>query len=150
MRTRIPPPILALLFLGAMWGVDRFLSIGNIEIPASGVIAILLVVLGFGIAISATGLFRNAGTTVNPLDPTQASSLVTSGIFGYTRNPMYLGLFMLLTAWMIWLGNLSNLLLLAAFVWYMTTFQIKPEEEALSTLFGEPYDAYRSKVRRWI
>lgn len=150
MRTKIPPPILALLFLGMMWGVDRFLAFGKIGIPLSGTVAILLVILGFAIAISATGLFRNAGTTVNPLDPSQASSLVTTGIFGYTRNPMYLGLFMLLTAWTLWLGNIFNVLLLAAFVWYMTNFQIKPEEEALSKLFGEPYDIYRNKVRRWI
>jgi len=150
MRTKIPPPILALLLLGMMWAVDRFLAFGEIEIPLSGAIAILLVILGFAIAIAATGLFRNAGTTVNPLDPSQASSLVTNGIFGYTRNPMYLGLFMLLAAWTIWLGNIFNVLLLAAFVWYMTKFQIEPEEEALLKLFGEPYNNYRSKVRRWI
>ena len=105
-----------------------------------------------GVFVSASGIreFNKASTTVNPLKPDEASSLVTTGVFRRTRNPMYVGLFLILTGWMVWLESLGNLLMLAVFVLVLTELQIKPEERALRQLFGEEYVRYCSQVRRWI
>jgi len=84
------------------------------------------------------------------MSPETASRLVDSGIFRFSRNPMYLALLMALGAWGIFLGNLWGLLLIAGFVFYMNQFQIKPEERALETTFGPAYINYKSKVRRWL
>jgi protein-S-isoprenylcysteine O-methyltransferase Ste14 len=102
------------------------------------------------IAGSAIRQFGAAETTVNPLKPDTASALVQTGIFGKTRNPMYLGLLVALCGWAIWLQSLSNVGVLVAFVIVIYEMQIKPEEAALRKLFGEDYERYCQKVRRWI
>jgi len=150
MKTKIPPPFVGLVVMVMMWGINILVPSAQIAMPWVGLISPLLVAVALFVMISAGRLFGRVGTTVNPLDPSKTSDLVTSGIFAYTRNPMYLGLFLILIAWAIWLGNILNVLLLPAFVMYMTAFQIRPEEEALSEIFGDAYHAYRKKVRRWI
>ena len=94
--------------------------------------------------------FLRARTTVTPLKPEKASTLVVSGLYRVSRNPMYLGMLILLIGWTLWLGNPASLLLLPVFVIYVTVFQIKPEEAALSEKFGSDFDAYRRRVRRWL
>jgi protein-S-isoprenylcysteine O-methyltransferase Ste14 len=84
------------------------------------------------------------------MKPDSASSLVVSGIYKYTRNPMYLGFLLVLLGWAAFLSNLAALALLPAFVAYMNRFQIRPEERVLASLFPNDYPAYRAKVRRWI
>ena len=150
MKTKIPPPIVAVLFALLMWALDRLVPVSQLTLPGAGIISLLLVGLGLVVMIMALGRFRKVGTTVNPLDPSLASSLVSSGIFRRSRNPMYLGMLIFLTAWALWLGNAVNLITLYLFVSFMTRFQIKPEEEALTKLFGEEYEAYCEKVNRWI
>lgn len=150
MKTKIPPPILALLFLIAMGAIAFTVPIGQFTLPGGSFVAGALIVMGLAVAISASRAFQKADTTINPLDPSKASNLVTSGVFAYTRNPMYLGLLMLLCAATIWFGNALNLALVVGFVWYMSTFQIAPEEDALTNLFGETYTDYCKRVRRWV
>jgi protein-S-isoprenylcysteine O-methyltransferase Ste14 len=150
MQTKIPPPFFALGMLILMWLVDGATGLTDVSVPLAGYIGSALAIIGFGFAFSATRLFSGAKTTINPMAPKEASSLVSAGIYNYTRNPMYLGLLLLLTGFAIWLGDLVNILILFFFVWYMTKFQIKPEEEALIANFGDEYEAYRRKVRRWI
>ena len=133
-----------------MWGLDRLVPMDMLSAGTTAMIAPVLVLVGLGIMALAMQRFRKAGTTVNPLDPSRASSLVSSGIFGRSRNPMYLGMLILLTAWAIWLGNAANIVTLYVFYSFMTRFQIKPEEEALTKLFGEEYEAYCKRVSRWI
>jgi protein-S-isoprenylcysteine O-methyltransferase Ste14 len=87
---------------------------------------------------------------VNPLDPSKASRLVTDGVFRVSRNPMYLGLVLLLIAWSIWLGSASPWLVPPLFVILLTVVQIILEEHALSQRFGEQYLAYQRSVARWI
>ena len=94
--------------------------------------------------------FRIKSTTVDPLNPDKASSLVTHGIYQYTRNPMYTGMAMVLLGGVIRIGSPLGVLAVLFFVWYLTQFQIKPEEEALRTLFKEEYENYCQKVRRWV
>ena len=150
MKTKIPPPIVATLFALMMWGLDALVPMDMLSAGTTAMIAPVLILVGLGIMTLALRRFRKVGTTVNPLDPSRASSLVSSGIFGRSRNPMYLGMLVLLMAWAIWLGNAANIVTLYLFYSFMTRFQIKPEEEALARLFGEEYEAYCEKVSRWI
>jgi protein-S-isoprenylcysteine O-methyltransferase Ste14 len=94
--------------------------------------------------------FRRGGTTVNPMDPAQASALVTSGPNRVTRNPMYVGMAGLLVAHGLVRGGWRTALPVAAFVGVIDRFQIRPEEAALRDRFGDDFDAYRGRVRRWI
>ncbi|MCL2645176.1 MAG: isoprenylcysteine carboxylmethyltransferase family protein, partial [Betaproteobacteria bacterium] len=84
-----------------------------------------------------------------PTTPTEASSLVVSGVYRFTRNPMYLGGFVMLLAWSLWLAKFSACFFLAFFVLYLTRFQIIPEERVLRARFGTEYDDYTKRVRRW-
>ncbi len=94
--------------------------------------------------------FSRAKTTMNPIKPAAAAALVTSGPFRFTRNPMYLSLFLYLLGWATYLSFVPALLFLPGFVLYMNHFQIKPEERVLSSLFGPEYAAYKERVRRWL
>ena len=87
---------------------------------------------------------------MNPTRPNATSSLVTGGVFRLTRNPMYLSLLLYLLAWAAYLSNWLALLLVPVFVLYINELQIKPEERALSTLFGDEYRSYAARVRRWL
>ena len=99
---------------------------------------------------SALGSFRRSKTTFNPLDPSQASSLVTSGLYQITRNPMYVGLAFLLLAWCLYLASLIAFLALPLFIFTITVTQIKTEETALLERFGDDYRAYQRSVKRWL
>jgi len=94
--------------------------------------------------------FQKAKTTFNPLKPDAASSLVASGIYRVSRNPMYVGFLLVLTGWAMWLSHPLPFLFLPIFVGYMNRFQISPEERVLSAKFGEEYDTYKQSVRRWL
>ena len=150
LKAKIPPPVVALAVALLMWLVARVTPELAVNIPARGVIAAVIFAVGLAVAISAVVRFGRARTTVNPLAPETASSLVTSGIYRFTRNPMYLGLLFALLAWSVVLANPLVLIFLPVFVLYMNRFQIGPEEAALTGRFGEEFVAYTSRVRRWI
>jgi len=143
---RIPPPLVAVIVGTLMWLLARPLP------PFGGRLWLVLLVLLVGIASAVAGAqsFRRASTTLNPLKPETASSLVVAGIYRHTRNPMYLGLAIMLLAWSIALASLPALLGVAAFVLYINRFQIGPEEQALQQRFGANFDAYCRRVRRWV
>ena len=113
-------------------------------------LAIILAVAGIATAVAGAATFARAKTTVNPTTPEKSSSLVNWGIYKVTRNPMYLGLLFVLTAWAIFLSNPLPFLLLPVYMLYINRFQIAPEERALTSLFGREFAAYQSRVRRWI
>jgi len=121
-----------------------------INIPFSLIIAVLFAVAGVLLDLLSLRQFRKAQTTVNQLSPEKASSLVRTGVFSHSRNPMYVGLVLILFGWAVWLAALSNLVVLALFVLAITEWQIKPEEAVLRSLFGQEYSDYCSSVRRWI
>jgi protein-S-isoprenylcysteine O-methyltransferase Ste14 len=150
LELKIPPVLVTVLFVLLMWLVSRITP----TIPISPVFKVtsLLFFVGLGSYVGLTGVaaFRKANTTVNPLEPDTTSSLVVSGIFKRTRNPMYLALMLALTGWGLYLGNLFSLLLATGFVPYMNHFQIRPEERALEKTFGTGFNDYKKQVRRWI
>ncbi len=150
MENKIPPPIILILTGVVMWLVANSSFGYRVAIPYPIAFASVFVGIGFFIAFSALREFKAADTTVNPLQPESATSLVDSGIFSRSRNPMYVGLFCIAVGWAIWLGSLSNVIVLMLFVFTITKWQIKPEEEALRKLFGAEYDAYCQRVRRWL
>ena len=113
-------------------------------------VALALGVMGQSISISGMMSFRRAKTTINPIKPSATTSLVTSGVYRYTRNPMYLGLSVTLMGWAVFLSNPLALLAVPPFVLYVNRLQINPEERVLSSLFGAEYAAYTEKVRRWL
>ena len=150
LENRIPPPLVAAIFAGLMWLYAQ--PDWRVSPPAPWHIGIVLVVLLLGVAVCLAGVlsFRHARTTVNPLKPDTASALVSSGIYRYTRNPMYLGFAIALLAWAILLAVPLTLLGVAGFVLYIDRFQITPEERALAALFGEDFASYRNRTRRWL
>lgn len=150
LENRIPPPLAGILAGALAWLASS--AAGGTTVPARIrlVAALALGVLGLACAFAGVRAVRGAGTTLNPLKPESASALVTSGIYRYTRNPMYLGMATWLLAWAAWLGSLVALVGPALFVAFMNRFQVGPEERALAQLFGAEFDAYRSRVRRWL
>lgn len=149
LRLRIPPPIWLLLFGSLMWALHRLAPLALLVRPPANRAGWMLVVAGAAIIATAMLQFRSAHTTINPLTPAKASALVSSGIFGYSRNPMYLGLAVALCGWATLLGSLSPWVALPLFVLVITRVQIEPEEAALTTLFGATYTDYCARVGRW-
>jgi protein-S-isoprenylcysteine O-methyltransferase Ste14 len=150
MHTRIPPPFIMLAAAAAMWALDRWLPLGHRVDPPWNRLGTLPAAVGVGVSLAAFVRFHQVGTTVKPTDPSKASRLVTDGVFRFSRNPMYLGLALLLTGWGLWLGSASVWLAPPLFVVAVTELQIIPEEQALARLFGEQYLAYRRSVGGWI
>jgi protein-S-isoprenylcysteine O-methyltransferase Ste14 len=145
----IPPPLVFLTVAGLGW-LGAWLWPGGVlfQLPLLWVLvpAVLAGVIG---TLALLHCFR-AHTTVDPHCPEKTSCLVAYGVFKLSRNPMYLALLLLLTAWMLQLGHLLSPLWLAGFVAYITWFQIRPEERVLQELFGDEYEAYCRGTRRWV
>lgn len=151
LENRIPPPLVAFTFGLLMWLAARNMP-GALDLAIEWRAGMALAVLLAGICICLAGVlfFRHARTTFNPLKPDTGSALVNSGIYRYTRNPMYLGFAIALVAWSIFLAWPASLLGVLGFVVYMNRFQIEPEERALTRLFGGHFTQYCSQVRHWL
>jgi len=146
----IPPPGYALIMGLLMWLLNQYFPIVNfIESPWNRV-GLALIVVAFSMDFSSLYLFFKKRTTPSPFSPKKASSLVITGLYKYTRNPMYVGLLVILTGYAIWLGSLSPFLLIPLFYWLITNMQIKPEEQILEEKFGREYLDYKNRVRRWL
>lgn len=150
LQLKIPPPLVVFVAAALMAGMAYAFPGAAIDIPARAVPAVVLAVIGAVCIGAGITEFRRHGTTVDPRDPQRSSSLVDTGIFRFTRNPMYLGLLVVLTGWAVFLGNLLPFLVLPMYVLYLGKYQIEPEERLLAAKFGDRFEAYRRKVRRWI
>lgn len=150
LELKVPPVVVLVTVATLMVLVSRVAPAAAFHLPARVLTALGFAVAGVGIAIAGVVSFWRAKTTVNPLKPESVSALVTSGIYRLTRNPMYLGAMIVLIGWAVFLANFMSVLFVPLFVLYMNRFQIGPEEEALASLFGLEFAAYRVKVRRWI
>lgn len=150
LELRVPPVPLAGVFAAAMFGLSRLARAATLVLPGRAGLALGFLFLGLAIGLAGVVAFRAHATTVNPLDPGASSALVSSGVYRFSRNPMYLGLLLALVGWAAYLSNALAILLLPAFVAYLTRFQIKPEERILLSKFGEPFSRYMAAVRRWV
>ena len=147
---RFPPLAVAMTCGIAMWVVARALPSLRCEFPGRRTIALALLALGAVISLAGVIAFRRARTTTNPLRPDAASALVVTGIYARTRNPLYLGFVVMLLAWCAWLAHPVTLLGIPGFIAWMNRFQIRAEERAIGALFGEEFERYCARVRRWI
>jgi protein-S-isoprenylcysteine O-methyltransferase Ste14 len=150
LELKVSPVTLALLLAIAMWWLARQTAPSLPQGPLVLTLAALLAALALLLGGAAVLHFRKARTTVNPFRPQQISALVADGVFRWSRNPMYLALLLALLAWALYLADLWAMLLVLVFPLWMNRFQIRPEERALREAFGDEFDAYCRRVRRWI
>lgn len=150
LELKIPPPLLLVIVGGGMWALAA--RTPQVECPTwiRVGLAVLMVLVGAAFSITGSRAFRHAKTTINPMKPETASTLVCTGIYRFTRNPMYVGLCFLLAGWAIFLASLWAILGPLALFLYLTRFQVIPEERALAQKFGAEYESYRASVRRWL
>jgi protein-S-isoprenylcysteine O-methyltransferase Ste14 len=139
-----------LIIAGGMWTVAHLPPI--VQFPRLGRLSVALVLGVIGVAVAVGGVisFRRAATTVSPLKPETSAALVSTGVYSFTRNPMYLGMALALVAWAVYLSSVWSLLGPVLFALYITRFQIVPEERVLDRLFGASFAAYKKRVRRWL
>lgn len=150
LELKVPPVLVTILFAAAMFGAARLLPGLSFALPAKAALALAVAVLGVALAIAGVAAFRAERTTVDPRTPGASTSVVSGGVYRLTRNPMYLGMLAALAGWALWLANAAAIVLAAAFPFYLTRFQIVPEERALLAKFGPAYARYLQRVRRWV
>ena len=150
LETRVPPPVVAVAVAVAMWAAGRLVPWSRAAGGGRNVLSGGLFALAILVGWSGIRTFARVRTSLDPHHPERASALVTGGIFGLSRNPMYLSMVLALLGWAARLGQLWLVLGPVAFVLYVTRFQIRPEERALAEKFGAEYEIYRRRTRRWI
>jgi len=150
LELKVPPLFLFLITALLMWLTSLYFPSLLIEKKIQLITSIFLMITGGGFALLGVKTFKQSNTTVNPTKPQETSTLVIHGIYKITRNPMYVGILMLLIAWAVFLSNLYTLVLVIAFVLYMNRFQIEVEERFLALKFPSDFENYKKNVRRWL
>ena len=150
LELKVPPLVLVLVLAVAMWFAAMQLPSLAVPLPWRHGLAVTISGVGILFLLAGGYAFQKAKTTFNPMKPDTASSVVASGIYRVSRNPMYVGFLFVLTSWAIVSSHPLPFLFLPVYVAYMNRFQISPEERALSAKFGDGYDAYKQDVRRWL
>jgi len=149
-KHKIPPPIIALVFGLICWALNVYLPIYQPQTQWLFHLGYGFILLGLCLDLVSLMAFIKNKTTINPIKPQKATTLVVSGFYRFSRNPMYLGMFLILLGVALLLGDVSGLISLAFLLLTMNLLQIIPEEKILEELFGESYLDYKKKVRRWI
>lgn len=144
----IYPPVWLLLGLIAIFTLNELYPLVRYTSLAGQIVGGIIIVVGLFLLVAANGLFVRAGTDVIPFR--NVSALVTSGIYRYTRNPMYLGMLAVLLGCAITVGVVSALIVPLAFALIIDARFIRPEEQMLLGLFPEEFPAYCQRVRRWL
>lgn len=147
-KRKIIPPVYLIMTLVLMWVMHHYASVFQYIRPPFAYAGIALVFCGIAMAAISAGMFRLAGTGLEPFD--EATTLVTGGFYRYTRNPMYMGMFLMLLGVAILLGSVGALLPVPVFVLIIRNHFVLGEERFMEAAFGQPYLDYKSAVRRWI
>ena len=147
-KTKFPPPLVALTF-GFLINYTKNIF-PKIEIKNEIIFGSFMIISGLIIILSAIILYKKYQTTVSPLNPSNATKLITDGVYKFSRNPMYLGLLLVLFGISIILNPIGGLFLIPLFILYLNLFQIIPEENAMVDLFKDEFLEYKKNVRRWI
>lgn len=150
LETKIPPPLLGVVTALLMWLLAQLLPSMSIFGTHLFYVGIAVMLIGFSLDMVALGQFLCQKVHFDPTKPQNTNKLVISGLYHYSRNPMYLGLLITLIGWSLFLSNLASFFLIPAFIYVLTVFQIVPEERILGEKFGESYQQYLSQVRRWL
>lgn len=147
---QVPPIVVLTIFVIVMWYVALLVPFLTLEPGLHISVSVLVAFLGLFLIFISSITFHRCGTTLNPLKPQLASTLVTSGPYRYSRNPIYIGMVLILAGWGVYLQNLASLFCVLVFVLYINRFQIFPEEESLAQKFGVEFEIYKSSVNRWL
>lgn len=147
-QRKIVPPVYMLFALLAMVGLHYAIPLAGIVEPPVSYLGLVPLFVGSTIAATAPRMFDRIGTPIRPFE--RSTALVTRGLYRYTRNPMYLGLTLILIGVWLLLGTASVLVPIAVFIWIIQEGFIRGEERFLDEIFGEEYRGYKSRVRRWI
>ena len=150
LETKIPPPLLGFATALFMWLLAQVLP--SLTMPSTNInkVGVVVIIVGICLDLLALSQFLRIRTSFDPTRPHKASTMVTSGLYRHSRNPMYLGLLIALLGWGLFLGNLASLACLFVFVPVITHFQVLPEERILREKFGKEYEEYAANVRRWV
>ena len=148
LKNKIPPPIVTLVFAALIYLSSDLLP--HLMFKGQTFLSSIIMIFGLIILLLAVKAFVQFKTTINPLKPETTSVLVTSGIFKLSRNPMYLGMLLLIISLWIKTGDVLGFILVAGFIAYLNYFQIFPEEQAMKGLFSGKYEVYCQQVRRWL
>lgn len=147
-KRRMLPPVYLLLAFGAMWLLEKYAPLASVLSPPFSYAGVLPIMLGMALAGWGAGLFRKLGTPVIPFD--KSTVLVTQGPYRFTRNPMYLGMVVVLVGVWLLLGSASPALVVPLF-WLVIEFRfVRAEEAFMEALFGSEYLDYKRRVRRWL
>lgn len=147
---KIPPVAQGIVALFLIWLLDRYAPIYHIRFIYQNIVACVFTGAGIIVALLGVFAFIKLSTTVDPRCPEKANKLVAIDIYKYSRNPMYLGMLLIITGIVIYFGSLSSIFVIPLFVTYINKYQIVPEEVALKEKFGERYTHYSQNVRRWL
>ncbi len=150
LELKIPPPVYAIFIAVIMWFLHKHLPVFQIFNAPWNKIGLGMIMLAVSLDVYSLFLFLKKRTTPNPMKPENTSELVSSGLYKFSRNPMYVGLLIILTGFAVWMGSLISFVMLPVFYWVITEMQIKPEERLLEVKFGQVYLDYKKKVRRWL
>jgi len=144
LELKIPPPVfLIVLMVAFLPGIRTPIEFYRL------VTAGILFVVGVGISV-ATIVTMHSRTTMDPLHPERTTVLLKTGIYGWSRNPMYVGGFIVSFGWAVLLGYAIAFIIPPIFMLWTTFFQILPEERCLKQKFGAEFDEYKLAVPRWV
>jgi protein-S-isoprenylcysteine O-methyltransferase Ste14 len=150
LKLKIPPPIVFFIAAACMWIIASITPNLSYHFPFQKIIAMILSIIGGVFGVSGILTFVFSRTTINSVRIDAVSSLVSSGVYSITRNPMYLALLFVLLGWACILSNIPALIVIPMYVLYMNYFQIIPEEIILESKYGNKFVQYKTKVRRWL
>lgn len=150
LKLKIPPLVLCGLAALLMWLCARWLDVHTTYGTLWSLLVMLVIVVGLTICSLALLTLYLGKTTIDPRFPYKTIRVITKGIYGYSRNPIYLGLLVVLLGWNLYLNSFYATPGLPLYMWLVTWLQIIPEESALADRFGNAYREYCLRVRRWL
>ena len=142
------PPVWLVICLVAIFALNEYLPLANFSGGLPTALGSFTILIGLILLVHAGGMFKAAETDMIPFK--EVSALVTTGVYQVTRNPMYLGMALVLFGTSITVGAYSALFVAPIFMAIIEFRFIRPEEAMLRELFGEAFDNYCKLVRRWI
>lgn len=149
LRCKIPPVFQMAFWSALVWVMPSRNLLGPYpNLHFSLVLGFLII--GAFFSLAGVYEFRRHQTTVHPMEIEKSSSLVQSGIYKWSRNPMYVGFLFFIIAQILYRESYFSIPFCFLYCWYMSCFQIVPEEQALVEKFGPTYEKYKGQVRRWL
>ena len=150
LELKIPPPVYALSIALLMWLLSQHAPVVQLISSPWNKVGLAIIIIAGMFDLWSLFLFIKKKTTINPLSPKNTTGLVTTGLYKVSRNPMYVGMLLMLFGYAIWLGSVTSFLVVPLFYLVITKMQIKPEEVILEENFGQEYMDYKNSVRRWL